>query len=189
MTVSIRQTTNSIGMGPLTFDVTMARKHGWTDEEIEAAWGKLTAIYRGFLPAIERRHPKHHAIAEDGSIVFVGDDGLPKGWTYFERLDIDCHFEDKNEVGIGVALVIDAYVVGHFAAHPWGDGPDGRNWTVTHVPSGYQIGVRPLAVEEAMRVICHLHRDLGDKLATANGLLLHTISMRMSVARALFEAV
>lgn len=37
----------SVGVGPLTFDVEMARRHGWTDRDINMVWMTLEAVVRG----------------------------------------------------------------------------------------------------------------------------------------------
>lgn len=154
----INENTSSLGMGPLGFDVEMARDHGWTDEEISAFWERMTQAYkREICPTIERRHPDRHAIGGDGSIIYVGcDDELPEDCTLFERIPI----EVTSVTGYR-DTVEDAYVVAHFAAHP-GLGTDSDQWVVTHLPTGRSLPLGELDEYQARRCICHLHRVLGD---------------------------
>lgn len=48
----------SLGMGPLSFDNTMARRHGWTNGEITDFWDAATALYKKTSNKLHKRHPE-----------------------------------------------------------------------------------------------------------------------------------
>lgn len=46
----------TVGVGPLSFDVEMARSHGWSDKEIERLWDRLEHAYQRASRRMNRRH-------------------------------------------------------------------------------------------------------------------------------------
>lgn len=161
----INDGTVSIGMGPLDFDVEMARRHGWLDTEIESAYEQVTAIVKRFGTTIETRRPDLYAIGSDGSILFVGNE-VSDGWFRYERRAIEISL--GADPAAASRYAVHAYVVGNFAAHK-GVGPQSAEWVVTHIPTGatlasdakFGIG-NDFDEYEARRLACHLDRVLGE---------------------------
>lgn len=70
----VRDTTSSIGRGPLSFDADMARRHGWTEREINRCWERLSKVYSSESWRSTKRHPELYARCADGTVVFIGPD-------------------------------------------------------------------------------------------------------------------
>lgn len=51
----INEDTTSIGVGCATLDVTMARKHGWTQDDIQRTWETIAAAVRATNQQVARR--------------------------------------------------------------------------------------------------------------------------------------
>lgn len=73
----ITEGTSSIGTGPLSFDVNMARRHGWTDAHIERVYDRLAAIVGRAWGHAQGRHPELYGTYGKGKhkvIVYIGPD-------------------------------------------------------------------------------------------------------------------
>jgi hypothetical protein len=54
--------THTIGMGALTFDVDLARAHGWTDADIDAFWAKVQPFMLWGNERAANRHPERYNV-------------------------------------------------------------------------------------------------------------------------------
>lgn len=69
-----RPTTSSVGCGPLTFDIEMARLHGWTEKEIAKCWVDLSRVYGKWTWRSTKRNPHLYHRCKDGTLMFIGPD-------------------------------------------------------------------------------------------------------------------
>ncbi len=60
------------GVGAVTLDCEMARLHGWTERDINAAAKQLARISRFYGNRARRRHPEWYEEERPGVTVFVG---------------------------------------------------------------------------------------------------------------------
>lgn len=68
--------------GPLSFDVSMARRHGWTEDHITRVYDKLVKIVRRAGAYVQGRHPELYGTYGCGKYmvtVYIGPDD--KGHT------------------------------------------------------------------------------------------------------------
>lgn len=65
--------THSYGVGPLSIDVDMARKHGWSEESIEGAADEVARSSRAYGMQAMYDNPHLFYRAPDGTDIFVGD--------------------------------------------------------------------------------------------------------------------
>jgi hypothetical protein len=65
---------DSIGMGPLSFDCDMARRHGWSEVQIANAWNALRRVVLATGRRVERSHPDLYHRTSGGDVVFIGPD-------------------------------------------------------------------------------------------------------------------
>lgn len=65
--------TQEISSGPVTLDVVLARKLGWTQEQIDGAWYQLSRISVRETEYAERLNSELFYTTPDGIKVFVGD--------------------------------------------------------------------------------------------------------------------
>lgn len=63
----------SLGMGPVSFDNNMARRHGWTNSEIVAFWDATATLYKKTSNKHHRRHPELYE-KRGGVWVYIGPD-------------------------------------------------------------------------------------------------------------------
>lgn len=71
----IDEETSSIGMGPVSFDVDMARRHGWKNSEVDSFWEEVDKIYAVYSRRMNRRHPELYARSKlDGTVIYIGPD-------------------------------------------------------------------------------------------------------------------
>lgn len=68
----VNDETSDIGMGPVSFDVAMARKHGWSKEQIERAWSVFEALAKAEGEIARLNRPELFEDEGDDE-VFVGD--------------------------------------------------------------------------------------------------------------------
>jgi len=57
-----------VGMGPLSFDNEMARRHGWTNTEIARFWEMATAAYKKISKRMHKRYPERYDLLKDPKI-------------------------------------------------------------------------------------------------------------------------
>jgi hypothetical protein len=74
---TVGEQTREVGMGPLNFDVEMAKRHGWTSKQIEAAWEKLAKVYLAYSHVVTRKNPALYRKVH-GDTVYVGPDANGK---------------------------------------------------------------------------------------------------------------
>lgn len=69
----IKPDTQSYGVGPLSLDVAMARRHGWTEEMLEGAADEIAKLSRSKGMEAQSKNPHLFYRAPDGTDIFVGD--------------------------------------------------------------------------------------------------------------------
>jgi hypothetical protein len=69
----VPEDTQEIGMGPVNLDASMARRHGWSEQQIRRAWEVLRMVAQAEGEIAQANHP-HLYKDEHGVSVFVGDD-------------------------------------------------------------------------------------------------------------------
>jgi hypothetical protein len=86
----INEGTRSIGTGPLNFDVTVARAHGWSDKAIERVYKKMAAMINVEWSRAQRKYPeRYRRMKANGDVLFVGAIGTPGHADYHGPLDLD----------------------------------------------------------------------------------------------------
>lgn len=65
--------TKRISMGPLDFDLEIARAHGWTEPQIKRTWDRMVREYRRTLGYVRRSHPELWKRDESGAIRWIGE--------------------------------------------------------------------------------------------------------------------
>ena len=55
MSRGVRDNTTSISVGCVNLDVDMARRFGWTDDDINTTWDAISAAYRATYRAVAHR--------------------------------------------------------------------------------------------------------------------------------------
>lgn len=65
--------THSYGVGPISIDVDMARKHGWSEALIEAAANDVARTSRYYAERTLKERPHLFYRAPDGTDIFIGD--------------------------------------------------------------------------------------------------------------------
>ena len=68
----VNDETSNIGVGPVDLDVDMARRHGWSEEQIERAFETLKYVSRVEGTIAELNHPELFEEDEWGNSIFVG---------------------------------------------------------------------------------------------------------------------
>lgn len=63
-----------LGMGPLSFDCNMARRHGWTNSEIARYWEVATAAYKRISRKMHKRHPELYDLRHPKVPIYIGPD-------------------------------------------------------------------------------------------------------------------
>lgn len=71
--LEISPTASSAGMGPLTFDLALARCHGWTESELARAWAGFVKVYLPLSRLSTKRHPELYKVVA-GTEIFIGPD-------------------------------------------------------------------------------------------------------------------
>lgn len=69
----VSENTTDWGVGPVGLNVDMARRHGWTEKQINRAAEELRRISRKEGGIAQRRHPDWYTREADGTVVFVKD--------------------------------------------------------------------------------------------------------------------
>lgn len=73
---SIDEETQSTGMGSLDFNIEMARRHGWTLDEMNRFWERATKLYKSYTVRVRRRNPHLYRSYRTGNTVtwvFIGE--------------------------------------------------------------------------------------------------------------------
>ena len=63
-----------LGMGPLSFDSNMARRHGWTNAEIARYWESAAAAYKQISRKVYKRHPELYDLRHPKDPIYIGPD-------------------------------------------------------------------------------------------------------------------
>jgi hypothetical protein len=64
----------SIGMGPLSFNNAMARRHGWTNAEIASFWEAASTLYVKTSHKVRKRHPELYDLHHSKEPIYIGPD-------------------------------------------------------------------------------------------------------------------
>jgi hypothetical protein len=70
----------TVGSGPLSFDVEMARDHGWSLAEISFVYNQIHAVVRDMATAVANEHPElweEQELFGEKVKMFVGDRKKP----------------------------------------------------------------------------------------------------------------
>lgn len=70
---TIDDQTGSVGIGCVAIDCEMARKHGYTNRQLERLFNAVTSLARKETGIAKRRHPDFYFTTPDKVDVFVGD--------------------------------------------------------------------------------------------------------------------
>lgn len=70
-----------LGMGPLSFDNEMARRHGWTDAEIARFWLAITPAYQRISNRMHKRYPERYDLRYPKDPIYIGPDDLGRTLT------------------------------------------------------------------------------------------------------------
>jgi hypothetical protein len=69
----ITDSTTDISCGPVSFNVRMARDHGWTEYQIRRTWSLIRQMAMDEGAVAEATFPDRTFTAPDGTKIFVGD--------------------------------------------------------------------------------------------------------------------
>jgi hypothetical protein len=63
-----------LGMGPVSFDNSMARRHGWTSAEISRFWDRITTAYKRISRKMHKRYPERYDLSDPKVPIYIGPD-------------------------------------------------------------------------------------------------------------------
>lgn len=140
---NITADTSSIGLGPLQFDVDMARTHGWTEEEIAEHWRCLRGHHRTHARLVSARQG-HTRKCDDCEC-----------WTFPDQPCHRCADDEMESARINGILNAHQISVVSLGDYKGGMATCSCGWTSSEHPNNAPLGEEGFPIALRAEILAH----------------------------------